>query len=108
MGKRSAIALTPAQYNLARLALLHYLETFFELGVMETVGDHRRNIQATFEHDRHFVPRFIHFAAVDTFNGKHIEDHRVPIDSDGFRWNSEDSYFATVAHRIDHRSKCGR
>jgi len=53
----------PIQHDLAALSGEHGVEAFLEIGVEETVSDHRFDVQAALEHDRHFVPRFIHLAA---------------------------------------------
>ena len=38
------------------------------------------DVQAALEHDGHFVPGFVHFAAVDALDREHVEDHGVPVD----------------------------
>ena len=102
---RDFVELQPVQYNLAGVPLLHNLETFFEFRVVIPVCDHGRDIQSAFEHDRHFVPRLIHFAAVDSLDGQHIEDHEIPIDGDRFGWDAEDGNFSAMAHRFEHGSE---
>ena len=90
------------------MSLLHGLEAFFEFAVVEAMGDDRRYVQTALEHDGHLVPSLIHFPAVDTLDVEHVEDHDVPVDSDGFRWDPEHGDLTAVAHRIEHRAERGR
>src|SRR5437868_14531517 len=70
----------PVQDHLAAVAGAHHVEAALELGVGETVGDHRADVEPRLEHYRHLVPCLIHFASVNTLEGQHVEDDHVPVD----------------------------
>ena len=47
---------------------------------MQPVCDHRVDVESALQQHRHLAPGLVHFAAVNTADGEHVKDHRVPID----------------------------
>ncbi len=70
------------------------------------MGNHRFNVQPGLDHDGHFIPGFIHFAAVNPLDRQSVKDHEVPVNR-GFGWqNSQQGNFGAVAHIGQHRPQC--
>ena len=69
------------------------------------MSDHRTDIQTALQHHGHFVPRFVHFTAVDAMNRQHVENHDVPVDGDIFRRNPQHGNLAAVSHVGEHAAK---
>jgi len=63
-----ALSLRPVEHDLSRVTRFHQFNRFLKFGVGEAVGDDRRNVEPALDHGRHFVPGFIHFPAVDSFD----------------------------------------
>src|ERR1051325_851718 len=63
--------LLPVENYFARLPAQHGCKAFFEFRVMKAMRDHRPDVEAALQHHRHFVPGFIHFAAIDAFERQH-------------------------------------
>ncbi len=59
--------LAPVEDDLAGVARLHQLDRFLELRVGKAMRDDRRDIEAALDHGSHFVPGFVHLAAVNSF-----------------------------------------
>src|SRR5258707_1326587 len=74
------LTFAPVQNDFAGVAGFHQLDGFLEFGVLKVMSDYRRNIEAALDHRGHFVPLFVHFAAVNSLDSELIENHDVPID----------------------------
>src|SRR5579864_5950189 len=68
----------PIEDHFAAVARAHGFEAFLEFPIRKVVSDDGRNVEPAFEHDRHFVPGLIHFAAIDAFYGEHAENDLRP------------------------------
>ena len=71
------------------------------------MGDDGGDIEAALDEGSHFIPGFIHFAAVNAADGEHIEDDFIPIDGGFARHDAEESDASAVAHVVDHISQGG-
>ena len=49
-------------------------------------------------HSIHLIPGVKHFPAVDTFDGDHIKDNRIPVYGQLFGGDAQQGDLATVAH----------
>src|SRR5579883_42644 len=107
-GRYFGLYACPLQQHFTRAAGPHDVEAFFEIVVRETVRDNRFEIEPGLEHDGHFVPGFVHFAAVDALDGEHVEDHVTPVDGHLARGYAEHGDFGAVAHVFEHFAKRGR
>ncbi len=74
---------------------------------MEAVGDDGADVEAALEHDGHFIPGFVHLAAINAFDGEHGEDDGVPINGHFFFRDSEHGDFCAVAHIGQHVAEGG-
>ena len=97
----------PIEDDFAGAAGAHSLEAFFKLTIVQAVSDDGRNVEAGFEHHGHFVPRLIHLATIDAFDGEHVEDDLPPIDRHFFSRDAEHGDFGAVAHVGDHVAEGG-
>ncbi len=100
----------PGEDDFAAISCEHGVEAFLEVLEREAVGDDGVEVEAALEHDGHFVPGFVHFAAVDASNGDHIEDDCVPVDGHfAVGRDAEHGDFASVADVGEHFAEgCGR
>src|SRR6266478_9181625 len=73
----SKLTFAPREHDLPRLSRQHRVEAFLKILKAISMRNHRIELQAGLEHDGHFVPRLIHFAAVDALDGEHVEDDGV-------------------------------
>src|SRR5580704_19134059 len=64
--------------------------------------DYWLNVESRFKHHRHFVPSFIHFAAIDALDRQHVEDNQPPVDGHLVRWNSEHRNLRAMTHIREH------
>ena len=64
--------------------------------------DDGRDVQAAFDEDVHLIPRFIHFAPVDAFDGEHIEDDGFPVDRKFVGRNAQECDVSAVRHIGEH------
>ncbi|SPF34488.1 hypothetical protein SBA4_150005 [Candidatus Sulfopaludibacter sp. SbA4] len=74
---------------------------------MVPVRDHRRDVQARLQHDRHLVPRLVHLTAVNALDGEHVEDHGAPVDGHLFGGNPQHGDAGAVAHVGNHVAEGG-
>src|ERR1700728_2280568 len=95
----------PIQDDLAGIARFHCGEPLFIFVPGKSMRNHGINVETGFEHDCHFVPGFIHFTAIDTFDGQHIENNLLPVNGHFIRWNPKHRDFCTMAHVRKHFSK---
>src|SRR5436190_1319041 len=72
----------PIENHLAGLATQHRGKALLELREMKAVCDDRLDVEAALQHHGHLVPGFVHLAAVDSFDGEHVEHDFIPIDGD--------------------------
>ncbi len=72
--------MAPIEHDLAGVAGFHQLDRFAKFGVGKAVGDDRRDVEAALDHRGHFVPGFVHLAAINSFDGQAIKDDEIPID----------------------------
>ena len=77
------LILHPVQDDFAGLARSHNFKGFLILGIVKSMGDDRGDIQPRLNHHRHFIPGFIHFAAIDPLNAQTVENNQIPIDGGG-------------------------
>src|SRR6202162_4748071 len=63
-------ALAPIEDALAGVARFHQLDRVAKFSKGKAVGDDRRDVEATLDHRGHFVPGFVHLAAVNSFDGQ--------------------------------------
>ena len=96
---------SPLQDHFPGLSGHHRGKALFKFGVVQTMGDHRTDIQATLQHDGHLLPRFIHFTTVDSVDREYIEHNQIPVDGDIFRRNAEHCDFSAMRHVFQHVSK---
>src|SRR5262249_31743848 len=92
------LASAPIEHDFAGVAGFHQLDGFLELRVGEAVRDDRRDIQAALDHGGHFVPRFIHFAAVNAFDRQLIEYHEIPINRGAGGHDAKERDLSAVKH----------
>ena len=69
------------------------------------MGNDRLNIKPGFEQDAHLIPGFIHFAAVDAFDSKHVKDDSLPIDRKFVGRNAQKCYISAMGHVGEHIAK---
>ena len=62
------------------------------------MGDDWRDVEAGLDERGHFVPRFVHLAPVDSFDGELVENDQVPIDRSAAGHDSEECDFTAVKH----------
>src|SRR5712664_3711203 len=89
---------SPIQNHFPRLAGDHLVKAFLEIRIMESVGDHRAEIQAALDHDSHHVPGLVHLPTVNALDGEHIEDNQVPVDGHFLLGDAEQGDLAAVTH----------
>src|SRR5262245_30490500 len=95
---RETRALPPIEYDFAGVTGFHQFDCFLKLRVGKSVRDDGGNIKTALDHRRHLVPGFVHFAAVNAFNGERAEHHRVPIDRGAAGYNVEKRDFASLKY----------
>src|SRR5678810_656219 len=78
----------PIQDHLSRFASQHHFKPGFELVEMETMRYCRFDVQPGLQHNRHLVPRLVHFTAINSFYREHVENHLVPVKRHALRWLS--------------------
>src|ERR1051325_47972 len=81
--RRRTPTLRPVEDDFAGVAGAHDVEAFLKVPAGEAMGDNGADVEAGLEHDSHFVPGFVHFAAVDALDGEHVENHGVPVNGHG-------------------------
>ena len=80
---------------------MHGREALFKVGVVEPVGDDRRQVQAALDHVAHLVP-VVHLPAVDALEGQALADDQVHIEVDGSVPQAQQGDLAAVAHDGQH------
>src|SRR5436190_23752261 len=65
-------SLGPGQNDLAAVARQHRVETLLELLPWKAMRDDRTNVEPRLQEHRHVIPRLIHLAAIDAFEGEHV------------------------------------
>src|SRR5205823_2081532 len=88
----------PIEHDFAGVAGFHELDGFTEFFVGKSVRDDRRDVEPGLDERGHFVPGFVHLAAVNAFDGELIEDHEVPIDRGAAGHDPKQRDFAAVKH----------
>ena len=78
-GLSNRISLFPIQEYFSALSAFHDIETLLEIVNVETMCDNGREIESRNKHLLHLIPRFPHFAAVNTFKRERFKDNGVPI-----------------------------
>lgn len=66
------------------------------------MGDDGGDVDAGVEEVGHLVPGLVHLAAVDAFDGDHIEDDGLPVDAELLGGNAEEGDLAAVEHIREH------
>src|SRR5688572_20359504 len=75
-------SIRPIEHDFSGVTRHHHFKALGEVGVVETVGNDRSDVESRTDHAAHFVPSFEHFPTVDSFEHQALEDHLVPIDGD--------------------------
>ena len=65
----------PLKEDLTALTTEHHIEALLEVIEVETVSNHRTQIQTTNKHLLHLVPSLPHAATSDTFDSQCVEDN---------------------------------
>src|ERR1035437_7386425 len=69
------------------------------------MGDHRLDINASFEQYAHLVPGLVHLASVNALNGQHVEDHGLPVDRELLSRDAKQRDTSAVEHIRQHLGK---
>ena len=93
--------LAPVQNDLPGLPAVHSGKALLELGVVEPVGNDRREIQAALDHVGHLVP-VIHLTAIDALEGQALADDAVHVHRHRLVGDAQQADLAAVAHDGNH------